>query len=165
MSRKLNLQVRNLNLKNVKFYITTEGVTKLKRSFLNLKLYSIINISELLENHGYSYNTIDQYGIFIINNKIFSLINNYVKSKRIRGIIYSNEYLTENTIENLFDTLESLEKIQDIVLLDDYNVPRLKEYYKYFNEIIFFPSVKKIRLIECKQIVDPPIWRKKNKKD
>ena len=143
----------------MKFYITVEGVPKLKRSFLNLKLYSIINVSEILADHGYEYESIDEYGIFIVNEKIIKLITNYVKSKRIRGIIYSNANLVLPTIENLFDTLEPMEKIQDIVLLDDYNVPKLKDHYKYFNEIIFFPSVKKIRLIECKPIKEGVDWK------
>lgn len=143
----------------MKFYITVEGVPKLKRSFLNLKLYSIINVPEILADHGYDYESIDEYGVFIINEKIIKLITNYVKSKRIRGIIYSNEFLSLPTIENIFDTLEPMEKIQDIVLLDDYNVPKLKEHYQYFNEIIFFPSVKKIRLIECKPIKEGVDWK------
>jgi hypothetical protein len=143
----------------MKFYVTVEGVSKLKRSFLNLKLYAIIDVSEILKEHGYSYDTIDEYGIFIVNEKILALIQNYMKSKRIRGIIYSNEYLQEETIENLFDTLEPYERIQDIVLLDDYNIPRLTKYYTFFNEVIFFPSVKKVRLIECKPIKKPVEWK------
>lgn len=143
----------------MKFYITVEGIPKLKRSFLNLKLYSIINVSEILNDYGYDYESIDEYGIFIVNEKIMKLIANYVKSKRIRGIIYSNEFLSLPTIENLFDTLEPIEKIQDIVLLDDYNVPKLEDHYKFFNEIIFFPSVKKIRLIECKPIKEGVDWK------
>jgi len=145
----------------MKFYVTIEGVPKLKRSFLNLKLYSIISVCEILEDHGYSYDTMDEYGSFIVNEKILSLIKNYVKSKRIRGIIYSNERLNKEIIENLFDTLEPIERIQDIVLLDDYNVPRLTENHKMFNEIIFFPSVKKIRLIECKPIKSDVDWKPK----
>jgi len=144
----------------MKVYITVEGISKLKRSFLNLKLYSIINISEILEDYGYSYDTIDQYGIFLVNEKIMAQINTYLKSKRIRGIIYTNEYLNETTIDHLFDKLEPFEKIEDIVLLDDYNVPKLREHYNKFNEIIFFPSVKKIRLIECKPIPNDVIWNK-----
>jgi len=143
----------------MKFYITIEGIPKLKRSFLNLKLYSIINVSQILEDHGYTYETIDDYGAFIVNEKIIALIKNYVKSKRIRGIIYSNEFLSQITIDNLFDTLEPVEKIQDIVLLDDYNVPRLQEYWQVFNEIIFFPSIKKVRLIECKPIKQDVDWK------
>lgn len=144
----------------MKFYITIEGVPKLKRSFLNLKLYSIISVSEILSDHKYTYDTIDEYGSFIISEKIIELINTYSKSKRIRGIIYSNEYLNQDVIVNLFDALEPLNRIRDVVLLDDYNVPRLKEYYPFFNEIIFFPSVKKVRLIECKPISKFTEWHK-----
>jgi len=144
----------------MKFYITVEGVPKLKRSFLNLKLYSIISVSEILADHKYTYETIDEYGSFIVSEKIIELINTYAKSKRIRGIIYSNEFLNKQVIENLFDVLEPMNRIRDIVLLDDYNVPQLQEYYPFFNEIIFFPSVKKVRLIECKPISKFTEWHK-----
>jgi len=144
----------------MKFYITIEGIPKLKRSFLNLKLYSIINISEILADHKYSYDTIDDYGAFIVSEKIIELIKTYVRSKRIRGIIYSNEFLNKSVIENLFDVLEPMDRIRDVVLLDDYNVPKLEEFYPYFNEIIFFPSIKKVRLIECKPISEFTEWHK-----
>jgi len=134
----------------MKFYITIEGLPKLKRSFLNLKLYSIINVPHILSELGYTYSTVDNYGSFIINKKILDLINSHIKSKRVRGIIYSNPNLSESIIGNLFDELEPNSEISDLVLLDDYNVPRLEAYYQYFNEIIFFPSIKKIRLIEAK---------------
>jgi hypothetical protein len=147
----------------MKFYITIEGIPRLKRSFLNLKLYSIINVSEILEEYGYNYETIDEYGVFIMNEKILALMQSYMKSKRIRGIIYSNEFIGRETIENLFDTLEPFERVQDIVLLDDYNVPKLKEHYPLFNEIIYFPSVKKVRLIECKPVTQHAEWHKSEK--
>ena len=143
----------------MKFYITVEGIQKLKRSFLNLKLYSVISVPDVLSELGYTYSTIDDYGIFIVNQKIMSLINNYVKSKRIKGIIYSNPNLHEKIVENLFDELEAEERISDIVLLDDYNIPKLQDYYEFFREIIFFPSVKKIRLIECKPISKDVNWK------
>jgi hypothetical protein len=133
----------------MKFYITIEGTTKLKRSFLNLKLFSIINVSEILEEYGYTYSTIDDYGAFIVSKKINNLIKSYSKSKRIRGIIYSNPTLGECVIPNLFNSLNDIENISEVVLMDDYNLPKLNNLYEYFNEIIFFPSIKKIRLIEC----------------
>ena len=58
----------------MKFYVTVEGIQKLKRSFLNLKLFSIIDVQRILEDHGYTYETIDDYGTFIINEEIISLI-------------------------------------------------------------------------------------------
>ena len=143
----------------MKFYITQEGVPKLKRSFLNLKLFSIINVQDILEEFNYSYSTIDAYGAFIVNKKIISLIKNYTKSKRIRGIIYSNPRINEDIIKNLHEILQEFEKINEIVLMDEFNLPKLQQFYPYFDEIIFFPSIKKIRLIECKSIKDKIDWK------
>lgn len=143
----------------MKFYVTTEGVQKLKRSFLNLKLFSIIHVPEILEKYNYTYDTIDEYGSFIVSNKITDLIISYSKSKRIRGIIYSNPTINENLIPNLFETLADLDTISEAVLLDDYNLPKLKHLYPNFDEIVFFPSIKKIRLIECKPIKENIDWK------
>lgn len=136
----------------MKFYVTVEGTPRLKKSFLNLKLFSIIYIPEILEKYGYTYSTIDDYGSFIISTYIDDLIQTYAKSKRIRGIIYSNPLISEEILPNLFNTLENKESVTEIVLLDDYNVPKLTHLYSYFDEIVFFPLVKKIRLIECQKI-------------
>lgn len=145
----------------MKFYITVEGTLRLKRSFLNLKLFQIINIPDILEQHGYTVDNIDEYGSFIVTKKLLALIKNYSKSKRIRGIIYSNPNVNNEIINNLFDIVSQFEKIEDVVLLDDYYVPKLKHFYPQFEEIIFFPSVKKIRLIECKGLAHPIDWNKK----
>jgi len=136
----------------MKFYVTTEGIQKLKDSFLNLKLFSIIHIPELLEQYGYTYSTIDDYGSFIISNKINDLIRTYAKSKRIRGIFYSNPYINEDILNNVIETIVDIKSIKEIVLLDDYNVPKLQYLYPFFDEIVFFPSIKKIRIIEAKSI-------------
>jgi len=136
----------------MKFYVTIEGTQRLKKSFLNLKLFSIIYIPEILEQYGYTYSTIDDYGSFIISNQINELIKTYAKSKRIRGIIYSNPSVNEDILPNIFSTLSEVDTISEVVLLDDYNVPKLTHLYSNFDEIAFFPSVKKVRLIECQKI-------------
>ena len=133
----------------MKFYCTVEGTQRLKKSFLNLKLFSIIYIPEILEQYGYTYSTIDEYGAFIISNQINELIKTYAKSKRIRGIIYSNPNINEELLPNIFDTIENIDTISEIVLFDDYNVPKLQHLYSKFDEIVFFPSIKKVRLIEA----------------
>lgn len=133
----------------MKFYVTTEGIQRLKNSFLNLKLFSIIHIPDILEEYGYTYSSIDEYGSFIISNHINDNIKIYAKSKRIRGIIYSNPNINEKLLDNLFETIADINNITEAVLLDDYNVPKLEHLYFYFDEIIFFPAFKKIRLIEC----------------
>jgi len=136
----------------MKFYITIEGIQKLKRSFLNIKLFSIINVQEILENFKYDYNTMNEYEIFIVNKEIISLIKNYSKSKRIRGIIYSNPNLNNTVIKNLNEIINGFNNITEFVLIDEYNLPRLQRFYHLFNEIIFFPSIKKIRIIEATSI-------------
>lgn len=136
----------------MKFYVTIESVPRLKKSFLNLKLFSIIHIPEILEQYGYTYSTIDDYGSFIISTQIIDLIKTYAKSKRIRGIIYSNPNISELVLPNIFDAITDIEQINEVVLLDDYNVPKLEHLYKNFDEIIFFPSIKKIRLVECRPL-------------
>ena len=143
----------------MKFYVTIESFLKIKRSFLNLKLFSIINVDAIIEKYGYTYSTIDEYSSFIINNHIESLIKTYSRSKRTRGIIYINSKLNTNTIDNLRDIIEKYDKISEFVLLDEYNVPKLYEYYNLFNEIVFFPSIKKVRIIECKSIKDKINWK------
>ena len=143
----------------MKFYVTIEGIQKLKRSFLNLKLFHIINIPSILEEHGYTYETIDEYSYFIIAKKISGLIDSYSKSKRIRGIIYCNPELSNPVIESLIKEISGNKRISEIVLLDDYNVQKARHFYNLFPEVIFFPSIKKIRLIECKPIKDKIIWK------
>lgn len=148
----------------MKFYITIEGINRLKRSFLNLKLFSIINVPEIIEEHGYTYSTIDEYGAFIVSKKIHNLIRSYAKSKRIKGIIYSNPLLCKDVLPNLIKSLEEIESVSDIVLMDDYNLPKLCNLYDEFDEIIFFPSIKKIRLIEATSILEMSKWEVDPKK-
>ena len=138
----------------MKFYVTIEGISKLKRSFLNLKLFYVINVPEILESFGYTYSTIDDYSSFIVSKKINNLIKTYSRSKRIRGIIYSNPSLNENLIPNLFNTLENNDYINEVVLMDNADVPKLRYLYEYFDEVIFFPAVRKIRIIEAKPILN-----------
>jgi hypothetical protein len=136
----------------MKLYLTVEGHNTLRRSFLNLKLFSVISVPDIISDLGYSPSIIDEYGAFIISARIQSLMKCYSKSKRIRGIIYSNPNLSQGILPSLFDVASEYETINSIVLLDDYNIPRVKHLYDFFDEIIFFPSIKKIRLIECNEI-------------
>jgi hypothetical protein len=117
-----------------------------------MKLFSIIYIPEILEEFRYTYDTIDEYSSFIVSNHIDSLIKTYAKSRRVRGIFYSNPYLNENILPNLFETLANTDNISEVVLLDDYNVPKLTHLYSNFDEILFFPTIRKIRLIEAQKI-------------
>jgi len=136
----------------MKLYLTVEGQNTLRRSFLNLKLFSVISVPDIISDLGYSPSIIDDYGAFIISARIQSLMKCYSKSKRIRGVIYSNPNLSKDILPQLFQTAAEFETINSVVLLDDYNIPRVKHLYDFFDEIIFFPAIKKIRLIECNEL-------------
>lgn len=138
----------------MRIYITVENRQRLKRSFLNLKMYSIISVEQILNEYGYTYDTLDEYNTFIVNSKLYDLFTSQIKSKRNRGVIYSNPYLDKCNLCELIETLNKFEKVTEVVLLDDTNLPKLKHIYDYFDEIIFFPSVKKIRLMECVSLQD-----------
>ena len=73
----------------MKFYVTVEDLPKIKKSILNLKLFSIIYIPEILAEYGYTYETIDEYGSFIISKHIDDLIK-YLKFRGV-GQRFSND--------------------------------------------------------------------------
>ena len=49
--------------------------------------------------------------------------------------------------------MNEISTIDDVILLDDYDAPKLKEYYNYVEEVMFFSTFKKIKIIECKPIM------------
>ena len=44
------------------------------------------------------------------------------------------------------------EYIDDVILLDDYDTPKQRHLYYLFNEVMYFSTFKKIKIIECKPI-------------
>jgi len=136
----------------MKFYITVESYRKLKNVFTNLNTFYIIDIDSLLAESCLDANKSTHR--FIINSEIERLISIGAKSKRYTGIIYINSKLTFDTIVGIKHSLSDITKsqVEEITLLDDYDTPKLKDYYNLFDEIIFFPTFKKIKIIECKPI-------------
>lgn len=137
----------------MKFYATIESYTKLKNVFTNLNSFYIIDVDSLL-----SQVTLDRDSAthrFIINSEIGRLIAIGARSKRYTGILYINSQLNCDSIIGIKHHLASLNasNIEELVLLDDYDTPKMKDYYKLFDEIIFFPSFKKTKIIECKSVV------------
>ena len=91
---------------------------------------------------------------FIINTEIERLIASGAKSKRYTGIIYINKGLNCDIITSIKKSLNDITKsqVEDLSLLDDYDTPKYKQYYKLFDEVIFFPTFKKTKIIECRPI-------------
>ena len=136
----------------MKFYITGETYRKLKNVFTNLNTFYIIDVDTLIKDSGL--NPLKLSHSFIINSEIERLISLGAKSKRYTGIIYINSNINYDIIVSIKNSLNEITKshVEDITSLDDYDTPKYKEYYKLFDEIIFFPTFKKTKIIECRPI-------------
>lgn len=134
----------------MKFYLTVESKYRIQNSFLNLNAFHIIDVQEIISS--FNLDLSKQTNVFIINSYIEKSILNNAKSKRLQGIIYINNLLNETVIENLYEMIKDNTNISQMVLLDDYYTPKLLNLYKNFEEILFFPSVRKIKIIECKPL-------------
>lgn len=136
----------------MKFYITGESYRKLRNVFTNLNTFYIIDVDSLIEESGL--NPEKATHRFIINTEIERLIASGAKSKRYTGIIYINSGLNCDIITSIKKSLNDITKsqVEDLSLLDDYDTPKYKRYYKLFDEVIFFPTFKKTKIIECRPI-------------
>lgn len=136
----------------MKFYITGESYRKLRNVFTNLNTFYIIDVDSLIEESGL--NPEKATHRFIINTEIERLIASGAKSKRYTGIIYINKGLNFDIITSIKKSLNDITKsqVEDLSLLDDYDTPKYKQYYKLFDEVIFFPTFKKTKIIECRPI-------------
>lgn len=136
----------------MKFYVTVESYRKLRNAFTNLNTFYIIDTDSLIAESGLD--VTKQSHRYIINSEIERLISTGAKSKRCTGIIYVNSNLNCDIIVSIKKSLKEITKsqVEDITLLDDYDTPKLKQYYNLFDEVIFFPAFKKTKIIECKPI-------------
>ena len=136
----------------MKFYITGESYRKLRNVFTNLNTFYIIDVDSLIWESGL--NPEKATHRFIINTEIERLIASGAKSKRYTGIIYINKGLNFDIITSIKKSLNDITKsqVEDLSLLDDYDTPKFKQYYKLFDEVIFFPTFKKTKIIECRPI-------------
>lgn len=134
----------------MKVYVTVENQNKLKMTFTNYNAFFVIDVNDIV--NSFNLNMEMGYSQFLINNHIINLLTKNSKSKKYQGIIYINENLSVENIINLSNYLNrnnKNERSDDLILLDDYDIPKLKSYYKYFNEILYFPTFKKVKILQC----------------
>lgn len=133
----------------MKFYTTIEPIRKLKHFFSNLRSFYIIDVDTILEESGLDITKPSNQ--FLINVELERLISAGVKSKRYTGLIYINGNMNYDTISSVRDSINEMTNsiIETMVILDDYDTPKMKDYYELFDEVVFFPSMKKTRIVEC----------------
>lgn len=134
-------------------YVTSESYYRIKNGFSNINAFAIIDVNLILDT--LKLDMTKTYNVFLVNDEIKKLLSLYSKSKKYRGIIYITSNINENVIDNiksLISTDEYDHSVNELILLDDYDMPKLEKYYKYVNEVMFFSTFKKIKIIECKPI-------------
>ena len=134
-------------------YVTSESYYRIKNGFSNINAFAIIDVNLILDT--LKLDMTKTYNVFLVNDEIKKLLSLYSKSKKYRGIIYITSNINKNIIDNiksLISTDEYDHAVNELILLDDYDTPKLEKYYKFVNEVMFFSTFKKIKIIECKPI-------------
>ena len=134
----------------MKFYLTVETQERIKNTFINLNLFYILDIEQVICEYGLDMSK--PHNRFLLSQEIEKIIVNQTKSKRIEGIIYVNKNLNEGLVSHIYKLVKKIPKIENVVILDDDSFPKLKSLYKIVDEVFFFPSVKRIKILECKTL-------------
>jgi len=131
-------------------YVTLNDKFKLKKCFLNLRKQQLIIVDEIVSSLGYDIDSIDDYSYFIINQKIKKIISTTAGGRKMQSIIYVNPSLTEATIIDLVNFCNEETLIEKVIFLTDKHTN--EDYYQFFDEILFFPAIKKVQIFDCKSL-------------
>jgi hypothetical protein len=128
-------------------YITIEDKSKLKKAFLNLRKQQIVVVDEVVVELGYEVGKVDDYASFIVNQRIKKIIASTASGKKMQSIIYVNHNLNDEIIRGLIHFCQDNTVVDRVILLTEKG--KNEELYELFDEILFFPTIKKVHIIEC----------------
>ena len=130
-------------------YITIEPCRRLKNLFSNLSSFYIIDVDTILMESGLDVNR--KAHQYLINTELERLLVSGAKSKRYAGMIYINSNLDTESILSVKSSVMDIENsnVDRMVILDDCDAPKLKDFYDMFDEVTFFPTLKKMRMVNC----------------
>ena len=134
----------------MKFYLTVETQEKIKNTFVNLSLFYLLDIEQIICEYGLD--VTKPYNRFFLSQEIEKLIVAQTKSKRLEGIIYINKTLDSKLVNHIYKLVKKIDRIDNVVIIDDDSRPKLKDLYKLVDEVLFFPSVKRVKILECKTL-------------
>jgi hypothetical protein len=134
-------------------YITHEDKSKLKRCFLSLRKQIVISIDDVIVNLGYKPGNLDPYSSFIVNEEIKKIITKASSGKKTNNIIYCNSNFTSESMRMLVHFVNDHTKIERVVFLTERS--EYEDYYELFEEVQFFPAIKKVHILECEQFKNP----------
>lgn len=135
-------------------YVTSESYYRVKTRFTNINSFALIDVNSIIKDLNLDLSKI--FNKFIVQDEIKKMLAAYSKNKKYKGIVYISPEINFDVISNIkkliYDNKEYNEYISDVVLLDDYDSPKLEKYYNLVNEVMFFSTFKRIKIIECKII-------------
>lgn len=134
----------------MKIYLTSESRQRIRSSFSNLSLFQIIDVGEIVQSLRIDMGR--QSSEFLINEEITQAIEFAMRSKKINGIIYINPNLTADIISNIRSVADSNGNVDSVVMIDDQDNPKMMDYYHCVDEILYFPILKRIKIIECQPL-------------
>ena len=135
----------------MKFYLTAETQEKIKSTFLNLNLFYILDIEQIICEYGLDVSK--PHNQFLLSQEIEKIIVSQSKSKRLEGIIYVNKALNEKIVAHIYKLVKKIDKIDTVVIMDDDSCQKLAHLYKLVDEVLFFTSVKRVKILECRTLV------------
>ena len=136
------------------FYITVDDKEKIKKAFLNVRKQLVIDVFDIIRELGYDTDDLDQYASYIVSEKIKKTIQTAVSNNRVQSIIYINPEVDHEAIRELIHFVQENTRVEKAVFLTDKG--KNEDLYELFEEVLFYPSVKKVKIIECTPI--PVVW-------
>lgn len=149
--------------------MTAESQDKIRATFLNLNMYYILDTSEVIKNLGLDLTK--PSNVYFISEYIEKTIEQYSKSKRLWGIIYINPNLNPQLVSALNAMLRRIAdrcegcRIDGTVLMDRQYFPKLKDMWKLFEEVMFFPEIRRVKMIECRSFLPESFFKNENEND
>ena len=131
-------------------YVTYSDRDRLKKAFLNLRKQLIIDSHDIVRSLGYDPETLSEYAYFIANEKIKKQIQSTASGNRMQSIIYSNPGMNHEIIRGLINFAQLETKIDRVIFLTDQG--QNEDLYELFEEIVYFPTTKKVHIIMCEPI-------------
>lgn len=135
-------------------YITFDDRNKIKKCFLNLRKYLIVNSDEIIERMGFEKDGLDMCSGFIVNEEIRKMIADGANSKKLLGVIYSNPEFNDEIIREVIHFSQDIRGIESVIFLTD--KWSREEYYELFEEVLFYPTIKKVHIVNCEPV--PVVW-------
>lgn len=130
----------------INLYLSSDSEQKLKNIFCNIKNYFVLDVDKFV--HDMHLDLSKQSSIYLVNSEIERTILSLSSLKKYAGIVYINKNITKELHDSLKNKFKNCEDIGKIILIDNGLIPKHKDLYAIFDEVIFYERFKKNKIIE-----------------